>query len=363
MVENVRRCALYVLLLLSMLCFCIVQSSEKNIMSITNNISVEIKNPGHGTAETFNIPVTEPLYKPGLIFEIGTGEETLLREISPVEAKNQSFIGYDLGAPTYDIQNIATNVTFRGTTSDDILAVDDISHYFNLSGSFIPIFAKDNMNGNGDGNINAAYDQVSPQSSRANTYKYTIVQPVSPPLKSLSPNTSYLGERSHYVGADGHKITLMNNGSAVDPSYKQLVEFIKQDKTNEIMYNNTSFVCSDAAERVHNNAENYGFKSAWVYVDFANERTTINPETNALVVGHSCNLFNTTDRGLVAIDCTGGSIPIDNDSSFDFSKWDNEVSLIKNGEYTPRLLYSFPGSEKLKPFVSMGTIADYCVFW
>ncbi len=225
----------------------------------------------------------------------------------------------------------------------------------------------DNISSDGISNIvsaaGAAYDQVNPQSSRMNTPKYRIIQPVSPSRKYNYLNTSYFGESSHYVGADGHTITLVNNESAVDPSYKQLVEFIKEDKTNEILYNNTSFVCSDAAERVHNNAETIGFRSAWVYIDFTNERATINPTTNALVVGHACNLFNTTDKGLVAIDCTGGSCPTDEAASVDLSKWDNEVSLVKNGEYTPRLLYSFPGSKKLKGFLSMGTIADFYVFW
>lgn len=225
----------------------------------------------------------------------------------------------------------------------------------------------DNMSNNGISNIvsaaGAAHDQVNPQSSRVNTHKYRIIQPVSPSRKYNYLNTSYLGESSHYVGADGHTITLVNNESAVDPSYKQLVEFIKEDKTNEIPYNNTSFVCSDASERVHNNAEAIGFRSAWVYIDFTNERATINPLTNALVVGHACNLFNTTDKGLVAIDCTGGSCPTDAAASIDLSKWDNEVSLVKNGEYTPRLLYSFKGSNKLKEFSSMGTIANFYVFW
>jgi len=225
----------------------------------------------------------------------------------------------------------------------------------------------DNISNNSIINIvsaaDAAYDQVNPQSSRVNAYKYRIIQPVSPSRKYNYLNASYLGESSHYVGADGHTITLVNNESAVDPSYKQLVEFIKEDKTNEIPYNNTSFVCSDAAERVHNNAEAIGFRSAWVYIDFTNERATLNPTTNALVVGHACNLFNTTDEGLVAIDCTGGSCPTDEAANVDLSKWDNEVSLVKNGEYTPRLLYSFPGSNKLKDFLSMGTIADYYVFW
>lgn len=356
MVWNVSKWVLYVLLILSVLCFFIAESPEKNAASLINSMSIENSISGTDSGH-FNRSEKMPISE---------------------------------SAPTSNLQNIATNSIYKGSPTGNIFVVGNIIHYIKLTGSLIPIFtnnkspfvdmspgkswipsekyivSSDNKNYNGTGNINvtaAAYDQVSPQSSRVNTFKYTIVQPVSPPLKSLSLNTSYLGERSHYVGADGHTITLMNNESALDPSYEQLVAFIKKDKTNEILYNNTSFVCSDAAERVHNNAEKEGYKCAWVYVDFTNERATLNPETNALVVGHSCNLFNTTDRGIVAIDCTGGSSSTDNDSSVDLSKWDNEVSLVQNGEYTPRLMYSFPGSDKLKPFLSMGTIADYYAFW
>lgn len=445
MVGNVSKWMLCVILLLSALCFFIAESSGKNEPSLTNSTSIESKNPGSGTAETVNIPVTDSIYKPGFTFVTGVGKKTLLRTISPEEVKIQSFAGngmdgsasgrnsssdessifnssdlsLDSGSlrdsfisgidsgnfnrpetmsisqptPTYNIQNITTDGICREFPTGGVFAAGDLIHHqINLTGSSISIFTKnnkfpfgvmgpgkswtssemysvalDNMNNNGSSNIKSsngtAYDQVSPQSGRMNTYKYTTVQPVSPPLKALFPNTSYLGERSHYVGADGHTITLMNNESAVDPSYEQLVEFIKKDKTNEIPYNNTSFVCSDAAERVHNNAEKYGFRCAWVYIDFKNELATLNPTTKALVIGHSCNLFNTTDRGLVAIDCTGGSSPTDNDAGVDLSKWDNEVSLVKNGEYTPRLLYSFPGSDKLRPFLSMGTVDDYYLFW
>lgn len=210
---------------------------------------------------------------------------------------------------------------------------------------------------------NVAETNVKPLSSRVNTNKYSILQPASPFREYNSSDTSYLCESSHFVGADGHIITLVNNESAVDPDYSQLVEFIKVDKTNEIPYNNKSFVCSDAAERVHNDAEAFGLRSAWVYIEFANEKATLNQETNALVVGHACNLFNTTDKGLVAIDCTGGSSPANTAASIDLSRWDNEVSLVENGEYTPRLLYSFPESDKLKSFLSMGKIDNFFIFW
>jgi hypothetical protein len=261
---------------------------------------------------------------------------------------------------TNSICNIFICVS-ESVTSDESLELTDI-----LASNFpgnVTLYGMINNSSDVMSSSSVSHYKVSPQSSSLTTNEYTTIQPVSPPQKFHFSNTTELGESSHYVGADGHVITLVNNKNAVDPTYEQLVEFIKEDTTNEIPYNNTSFVCSDVAERVHNNAEAAGFKCAWVFVDFTNECPTINPMTNALIIGHACNLFNTTDKGLIAIDCTRGSRPTQETASLSCSAWDDEVSLVKGGEYVPRLLYSFPGSDSLNNFLSMGTISDYYVFW
>ena len=41
---------------------------------------------------------------------------------------------------------------------------------------------------------------------------------------------------TYWVGANGHKISLINNNSAVNPTYSQLISFIKKDKTDERIY-------------------------------------------------------------------------------------------------------------------------------
>jgi hypothetical protein len=112
---------------------------------------------------------------------------------------------------------------------------------------------------------------------------------------SVHPHTGI----SYYVGADGHKITLVHNESAIDPTYAQMLNFIASDTTDQIAYKKGQFTCGDYAERVQNNAENAGIRCAWVSVDFID------------AVGHACNAFNTTDRGLVFIDCTNGDSHVD----------------------------------------------------
>jgi hypothetical protein len=99
------------------------------------------------------------------------------------------------------------------------------------------------------------------------------------------------------VGGDGEPIILIDNPDAIDPSYAELVAFIQQDTTDAkdyLEHPRIGYVCADFAEDVHNNAEAAGIRAASVSVDFEGDE-----------MGHACNAFNTIDKGLVYIDCTG----------------------------------------------------------
>jgi len=108
------------------------------------------------------------------------------------------------------------------------------------------------------------------------------------------------------VGGDGEPIELIDNPNATDPTYAELVAFIKEDSTDGHRYWSSvdvyvgsakvAYVCSDFAEDVHNNAEAAGIRAAWASIDFEGDEE-----------GHACNAFETTDRGLVYVDCTGQS--------------------------------------------------------
>ena len=113
-------------------------------------------------------------------------------------------------------------------------------------------------------------------------------------IGSFAEDTGYvMVENAYIIGADGHKIILENNQSAVDPTYEELKLFLDYDKTEYIIYDYDTFVCADFAELLHNNAEAYGYSAAYVCID------DINGE------GHALNAFKTTDKGLVYVDCTG----------------------------------------------------------
>ncbi len=104
-----------------------------------------------------------------------------------------------------------------------------------------------------------------------------------------------------HVGGDREPIELINIPDAANPTYAELVTFLKEDSTDEHPYIEDlgilSYVCSDFAEDVHNNAEAAGIRAAWVSIQFEGED-----------IGHALHAFETTDRGLVYVDCTGGNV-------------------------------------------------------
>jgi len=105
------------------------------------------------------------------------------------------------------------------------------------------------------------------------------------------------------AGGNGEPIRLSENPQAADVSWQQVKEFVVNDDTNSHTYILDSFVCADFAALLHNRAEAAGIKTAYVSVDFAEGPA------------HALDAFNTTDRGLVYIDCTGPGFqsPVSND--------------------------------------------------
>lgn len=84
-----------------------------------------------------------------------------------------------------------------------------------------------------------------------------------------------------------------------------------------------------------------GYNCAYVDVSFTDN------------VGHACNAFNTTDRGLIFIDCTNsldGSGPYNRDCI---------VSIVEGNIYKPQFLFNSYGWYSLP----MGTVKSYTVYW
>ncbi|MFC1933643.1 hypothetical protein ACFLXX_00635 [Chloroflexota bacterium] len=89
-------------------------------------------------------------------------------------------------------------------------------------------------------------------------------------------------------------VALIDNPTATNPTWSQLMTFLHQDQTDSHTYITNTYDCSQFSRDIHNNAEAAGIRAAEVQIKFRNEE-----------VGHALNAFITTNRGLVYVDCTG----------------------------------------------------------
>lgn len=77
-----------------------------------------------------------------------------------------------------------------------------------------------------------------------------------------------------------------------NPTWAELKDFLRKDKTNEIVFDDKTFDCSGFAITLFQNARAYGIRTAYVEVVFVD-------------YGHALNKFKTTDEGYIFIDVTG----------------------------------------------------------
>lgn len=121
------------------------------------------------------------------------------------------------------------------------------------------------------------------------------------------------------VDAKGQPVTLRNNPQAKDAPLSQVLAFVKSNQVNQLTYRPGQFVCTEFAVALHNDAEAAGLRCALVGVRFQRG------------AGHALNAFQTTDKGLVYIDCTGSPRP-----SADPGRYDT-IGYLKIGQPYGRL--------------------------
>lgn len=155
----------------------------------------------------------------------------------------------------------------------------------------------------------------------------------------------YVPIGGYETGADGHQIKLINNPQAHDPSWQELKNFLKQDNTDTYLYDTSTFVCTDFAEMLHNNAEAAGLIAAFVTISFVNESA-----------GHAVNAFNTSDMGLVYIDDTGGY-------SHQPCSGDKKVDVELGKEYNPIAIFPCEGGSFKSILDSWGDVSAIYTQW
>lgn len=152
-------------------------------------------------------------------------------------------------------------------------------------------------------------------------------------IQTFLQNPRYIYEDGAVLvdGAD-LPIELQNNDQAINVTFYSLIDFLRQDDTDRLAYigrdnpdGMTPFVCSDFAERLHNNAEEAGIRAGYVSLDWVDGS-----------IGHAINAFDTTDEGLVFIDCTGQSEYsqiVDNDRNITTGNWDKVAYVLVGRKY------------------------------
>jgi len=131
-----------------------------------------------------------------------------------------------------------------------------------------------------------------------------------------------------------------------NPSWEELKAFLLKDDTDKMEYVFPTTVCEDFARQLQKNAKEAGLRCAYVSVQLDGYPDWYNLGIPSYT-GHACNAFETTDRGLVYIDCTSsasGSGPLHGDCIVD-------VQIGKN--YLPKFI--FPTEWKA---MNMGKIVD-----
>jgi len=128
----------------------------------------------------------------------------------------------------------------------------------------------------------------------------------------------------------------MAQPNLVNPTWNQLKAFLLTDKTDELQYVYPTFVCENFARTLQTNAKKAGWRCAIVSLDMTGytDPYKLGIASNA---GHACNAFQTTDKGLVYIDCTG--VP----KGFGSPNNDKIVDVKVGNRYIPYSLFPSQG--------------------
>ena len=102
----------------------------------------------------------------------------------------------------------------------------------------------------------------------------------------------------------GYSKGLTTGTKWVDPTYQEMIDFLRADQTNQLVYQDFTFICSDFAATLSRDAYKQGYRCFSVELYFA-----YGPDyPDASSTAHDINAFNTTDKGLVYVEPQTDSI-------------------------------------------------------
>lgn len=145
-----------------------------------------------------------------------------------------------------------------------------------------------------------------------------------------------------YATPQGLQAKILNNEASRNPTYAELLTFLKEDRTDANLYIPETYVCINFAVELHNNAEKQKIRAAIVVVDFKDPPLL-----------HALNAFETSDKGLIYIDVTGVR-----PSQPGPTHRDREISLVTNWPYSGNFL--FASKWKVAP---LGIVKWFEIIW
>jgi len=153
------------------------------------------------------------------------------------------------------------------------------------------------------------------------------------------------------AGGNNRPLQLVNNATAVNPSFDELMAFLNADDTDRLAFvtdGPQAFISSDFAKRLHDNAEACGIRAGLVSILFSGKH-----------LNYTINVFETSDAGLVFIDCTGQF-----QNSWNGSRYISEENVDNAGEIhsSDTIAYLVEGEEYGRisiGYVSSGSYTFY----
>ncbi len=101
-------------------------------------------------------------------------------------------------------------------------------------------------------------------------------------------------EKLPLLNAMGNDVMITDYRNATNTTYANLTIFLEADHTEDMLYVDPNYTCSDFAVALHDSAEAHGIKCGIVNVQFEGQS-----------IGHAFDVFPTSDKGLVYVDATG----------------------------------------------------------
>jgi hypothetical protein len=163
---------------------------------------------------------------------------------------------------------------------------------------------------------------------------------------SITPSKHYVRNgKETMVGADGRLINLETNPNATNPTWQELLNFLKQCKVDQTPYDPQNFASGEYAEKLYNYSESAGIRAAFVVTYLYNNSTP-----------HALNAYQTTDKGLVFVDASGTpkepGLP---------NRLYKVVDVKIGKDYLPRNLFPEPGEDWV--WQSLGKVKDFLIEW